>query len=225
MSTTATARNALPSTEAKIRWRSMAMPPMAPGTCWLGWSRPAPASTPRLPRLSPLVGGSPRTLHHQPPDWHGHLPRPGHHQPAPDPTPAPRRGREIRYRLHRMSAGRSMHQLTDWAHHHHQPARGAADPGSHCPGRPGLEGRLQSHPPESGTQDRPPHAPTPRRPTRPSPPLHQSRRRLPPARRCSQPRRSGVLCLCQGPTKPGSPRRSSWPATQITITNAHQPPT
>jgi len=59
-----------------MRWRCMAMPPTAPGSCWPSWRRPAPRSRPRCSRRTRRPAGSPRTA--SPSTW----------APARSPAPA-----------------------------------------------------------------------------------------------------------------------------------------
>ena len=140
----------------------------------------------RCSRPPRRVAGSPRTASPSTRPWARSPAR----MRSPSDPPGHRRGRHrgVRPRLRRLPAGRPMHRLLHWPHHRHRSLRSRTRPRPRRPGRPGLDHRLQGHPPESGTQDRPPDAPPARRPPRPRQRPHQSRRRLLPARRRGQPR-------------------------------------
>ena len=89
-----------------------------------------------------------------------------------------------------MPARRAMHDLAQRTLDPRRSLRATAHPRSRAADRPGVEGRLHSHPPESRTQDRSPDATPPRRPPRSRPRAHQSRCRLHAVGRRSEPRQA-----------------------------------
>ena len=116
---------------------------------------------------------------------HGHVPRRPDRRAATDQE---RAHRPLRRRVPVMPARGPVHHLARWTLDPRRPLRAATRPRSRAADRPGMEGRLHRHPPESRTQDRTPDATPTRRPPRPRSRAHESRRRLQPSRCRGEPR-------------------------------------